>query len=92
MQLHKFYTSPDGVSRYVAHGVCVVGSNRRFSIWFSDAGLMDAEGYDSLRRVRAVKRSSPTWRALKLRAKNMAEDIASGRLAVAEPAAADKLA
>ena len=59
MQIHKFTLKPDDTvnAQWVAHGVAIMGSKRKFSIWVSCSGaLIAAEGFDWWHRASPVKR------------------------------------
>ena len=82
MQIHKFTLKPDDTvnAQLVAHGVAIMGSKRKFSIWVSCSGaLIDAEGFDWWHRASPVKRSSYQWRALERQAKRLQEIETSKR-------------
>ena len=82
MQIHQFTLKPGDTvnAQWVAHGVAVMGSKRKFSIWVSCSGaLIDAEGFDRLRRATPVNRSSYQWKALERQAKRLQEIETSKR-------------
>lgn len=48
--------------RAVIHGLNVPGSRLRISAWIDrDGTLIDAEGFDTLRRPRTIAPDTPLW-------------------------------
>lgn len=79
--VHKFdRPNAAGGDQFVAHKVTVSGSPKRYSVWFSRAGLVDAEGFDRLDRAIGVRRGTPLWAALEARVPSLIlfHDQASG--------------
>lgn len=58
---------------FVAHRVTLIGSVRRYSIWFkADGTLADAQAIDHTNRATTIRPGTPTWTGLARRARSIA--------------------